>query len=132
MLLSYVSYTCIARLQKYLSSEGVDNVEVYMKVQWKQLKGPRCHSNMKYSDHMLVYITRYHKMDVTRGLRENLSHKTVVEYPTLHVCIAQSPSTAHYIVYDRSVDNGMWLILGTCYIVYMDTVAYIKDSLYNV
>ena len=43
-------------------------------------------------------------MDVTRGLKENLSYKTVIEYPTLHVCIGQ---TERYIVYDLSVDHGM-------------------------
>ena len=31
------------RLQKYLLAGGVDNVEVFMKVQWKQLKGARYH-----------------------------------------------------------------------------------------
>ena len=50
---------------------------------------------------------RYYKMDVTRGLRENLSYKTVIEYPTLHVCIGRSSSAEHYVVYERSVDHGM-------------------------
>ena len=46
-------------------------------------------------------------MDVTRGLRENLSYKTVIEYPTLHVCIGRSSSAERYVVYERSVDHGM-------------------------
>ena len=33
--------SCVARLQKYLSDGGIDNVEVYMKVEWRQLKGVR-------------------------------------------------------------------------------------------
>ena len=45
-------------------------------------------------------------MDVTHGLRENLRYKTVVEYPTLHVCLAQSFSIADYTVYDQSMDYG--------------------------
>ena len=46
-------------------------------------------------------------MDVTKSLKENLSHKTVIEYPILHVCIAQSPSTDNYVIFDPSVSNGM-------------------------
>ena len=52
-------------------------------------------------------------MDISRGLRDNLSYKTVIEYPTLHVCIGQSSSTHRYVLYDHSVNNhglhyGMW------------------------
>ena len=49
-------------------------------------------------------------MDVTLSLRENLSHKTVLEYPTLHVCIAQSSVNIQYTVYDQSMDHGMYTI----------------------
>ena len=54
-----------------------------------------------------LLLSRYHKMNVTQSLRENLSNKTVVEYPILHVCIAHSSASAQYIVYDQSMDYGM-------------------------
>jgi len=57
------------------------------------------------SNHLLVVLLRYYKMDVTKSLRENLSHKTVIEYPTLHVCMTTHSSD--YVIYDPSVDDGM-------------------------
>ena len=44
-------------------------------------------------------------MDVSQGLRENLSYKTVIEYPTLHVCIGQSSSTHCYVAYEYPVNH---------------------------
>ena len=84
---------------------GVDNVEVFMKVEWKQLKGPRYIIINRVSD--VSVCIRYYKMDLTQSLRENLSYKTVIEHPTLHVCMGQSSSIGRYVIYDRSVDYGM-------------------------
>ena len=57
-----------------------------------------------------LLLSRYQKMDITQSLRQNLSDKTVVEYPTLHVCIAQSSTSARYIVFDQSMDYGMYAV----------------------
>jgi len=55
-----------------------------------------------------LYIARYYKLDVTKNLRNNLSHKTVMEYPVLHVCVADKTPT-EYVVYDPAVDTGEML-----------------------
>lgn len=48
---------------------------------------------------------RYYKLDVTKNLRKNLSYKTVMEYPVLHVCVAGMTPT-EYVIYDPAVDTG--------------------------
>lgn len=74
---------------------------------------------------MSVVLIRYYKMDVTRCLRENLTHKTVIEYPTLHVCMAQSSFTTNYVVYDPLVDGmnvakGHFVLRTTNFIVQLE------------
>lgn len=48
--------------------------------------------NMLRLNGLLVYLfnciyNRYHELDVHKSLRDNLSYKTLIEYPVLHVVL---------------------------------------------
>jgi len=60
---------------------------------------------MKVKINIVITSYRYYKLDVTKNLRKNLSYKTVMEYPVLHVCIADLTPT-EYVIYDPAVDTG--------------------------
>lgn len=36
---------------------------------------------------LFVFFARYHEMNIKQSLRDNLSYKTLIEYPVLHVVL---------------------------------------------
>ncbi|KAG7514120.1 hypothetical protein JOB18_025747 [Solea senegalensis] len=59
------------KLKMYVQ-EPFDHVKVFMKVEGRKANS-----------------VRYHVLDVQRSLRDNLSYKTLVEYPVLHVVLKE-------------------------------------------
>ena len=68
-------FSVISRLHQYVRSGGLDSVSVFMKVEHNKLQS-----------------NRFYQFDKHHSLGDNLSGKTVVEYPTLHVVMADSTS----------------------------------------
>ncbi|KAM6962589.1 box C/D snoRNA protein 1 [Aplochiton taeniatus] len=58
------------KLKMYVSSSAFDHVKVFMKVEGRKANS-----------------VRYHELDLAKSLRDNLSYKTVIEYPVLHVVL---------------------------------------------
>ncbi|XP_071477505.1 box C/D snoRNA protein 1-like [Diadema antillarum] len=60
------------RLKRYCSC-GVDNVQVFMKV-----------------ENQPANVLRYHQLSLNRTLKDNLVEKCLVEYPTMHVVLPEN------------------------------------------